>query len=263
MSYLGINGKKFLVTASTRGIGKGIAKVLLREGAVVTINGRSDDSVRRAVSELSSIARNRVYGVAADLTVESDVRELVSRSVSLMGGLDGFAYVTGPPKGGRFTELSIDDWDYGVKLLIMSALWLTKYSLPHILKSRGSMVFLTSVAIREPIPMIALSNTLRISIAGLVKTLAKELGPKGVRVNMVLPGHILTDRQRYLAERWAREKGSSPKAYFDMVAKKVPMGRLGTPEEVGEVVAFLLSPRASYVNGASIPVDGGLLNHVF
>ncbi len=261
---LGLEGKKILVTASTRGIGFGIAKVLLREGAIVTINGRYKKTVEEALSNLrSEFPKARVYGVNADLTVKEDVERLVNEAYKLMGGLDGVAYVTGPPKGGYFSELNDDDWNYGFKLLVMSAVWISRYSIPYLLKSKGSIVFVTSIAIREPIPSIALSNTLRIAIAGLIKSLVREYSPKGIRFNMVLPGYVLTDRLMSLAKRWSEEKGVSVDEYLKNLADKVPLKRVAKPEEIGEVVAFLLSPRASYVNGAAVPVDGGLILHVF
>ena len=146
----------------------------------------------------------------------------------------------------------------------MSAVWLTRYALPYLEESgKASITYLTSIAVREPIPYIALSNTLRIAVHGLVKTLAGELGSKGIRVNAVLPGHIFTDRTRELAEKKAGETGKSVEEVIEEYAREIPLKRLGKPEEIGYVVAFLISKYASYVNGASIPVDGGLLRSVF
>jgi 3-oxoacyl-[acyl-carrier protein] reductase len=262
MCGYGISGNRYLITASTRGIGKGIAKVLLREGATVVINGRYVETVESAVEELRSISKN-VYGIAADLTSQSEIKLLVSEAVKIMGGLNGIVYVTGPPKPGMFSDLDLKDWDQGVKLLIMSAVWLTYYAIPHITKAHGSLVYVGSVAIREPIPNIVLSNTLRIALAGLVKSLSKELGPRGIRVNLVLPGYIMTDRIKQLAEKIAKTEGISVNEAVKKLSSRVPLGRIGEPKEIGEVVAFLLSEKASYINGAAIPVDGGLLNHVF
>lgn len=258
----GLEGRRVLVTASTRGIGFGIAKVLLREGARVVINGRYREGVDRAVEELRGLGE--VYGVAADLTRRGDVERLVEEAVRLLGGLDALVYVTGPPRPGYFTELSPEDWDYGARLLIMSAVWLTRAALPHLEKGvEPSIVYLSSVAVKEPIPNIALSNVLRIAVQGLVKTLARELGPRGIRVNAVLPGYILTDRVRQIARDRAAREGRSEEDVLRDIASEVPLGRIGEPEEVGHLVAFLISRYASYITGASIPIDGGLLRSVF
>ncbi len=257
-----LKGYRVLVTASTRGIGYGIAKVLLENGASVVINGRSIETVTRALSRLKELGN--VYGVKADLTRQEDVEKLVEESIKFLGGLDAVVYVTGPPKPGFFNELSLNDWDYGVRLLILSAIWLTYYTLPHLRRSRNpSITFLTSVAVKEPIPNIALSNTLRIAVQGLAKTLSRELGSIGIRVNTVLPGYIMTDRVRQLIKDKARRTGKSEEEVLNDIVSEIPLKRIGEPEEVGYLVAFLISDYAKYINGASIPIDGGLLRSVF
>ncbi|NPA97965.1 MAG: SDR family oxidoreductase [Crenarchaeota archaeon] len=255
---------RVLVTASSRGIGFGIAKVLVREGAKVVISSRNRERLYRALHELNSIGSGEAYAVQADLTRREDIERLVKETVDRLGGLDALVYVTGPPRPGRFQDLELDDWEYGVRLLIMSAVWLTYYSLPYIVESANpSITYVTSVAVREPIETIALSNTLRISVHGLVKTLARELGRKNVRVNAVLPGYIYTDRIKEIASDKASRTGKSIDEVINDMVKEVPLGRIGKPEEVGYLVAFLISRYASYINGASIPIDGGLLRSVF
>ncbi len=261
---LGIEGLKVLVTASSRGIGRGIAEALLDEGCSVFINGLHEESVGKAVKELKASFGGRVEGAKADLRVSEEVLKLVKEAVKFLGGLDGLVYVTGPPKAGFFRELSIEDWDEGINLLVKSAVLLAKEAIPYLRKSRNpSIVFLSSVAVKEPIPNIALSNTLRIAVHGLMKTLARELGTEGIRVNAVMPGYIMTDRVRYIVEDRARSEGLTPDEVVEGFAKEVPLHRLGKPREVGYVVAFLLSRYASYINGVAIPVDGGLLKSQF
>jgi len=253
-----------LVTASTRGLGRGIAEVLLEEGARVVVNGRSERSVEEAVERLRGLGE--VYGVAADLNDLDAVRGLVDRAAGLLGGLDAGVYVPPPPPPGRFVEVPGEEWLGWSRGLSLSAVWFARRLLRYLEPRRdgaGGLVFVTSVAVKEPIPDIALSNVLRISIHGLVKTLARELGPRGVRVNAVLPGYFLTDRVRGLAERRARERGVSFEEVVEEMARDVPLGRLGEPRELGWAVAFLLSPLASYISGASLPVDGGRLHSVF
>ncbi len=260
-----LRGHRVLVTASTRGIGRGIAQVLLSEGARVVINGTREETVERALRELEErFGKGKVKGVVADIRFEEQVKSLVSEAIAFLGGLDALVYVTGPPKSGFFRELSASDWIDGVNLLVMSAVNLVRESLPHLRQARNpSIIFLTSVAVKEPIPNIALSNTLRIAVHGLMKTLAQELGPEGIRVNAVMPGYIMTDRVRQLAEDRSKREGRPPEEIIKEISGKIPLKRIGDPKEIGYVVAFLLSRYASYITGASIPVDGGLLKSQF
>ncbi len=249
------------MTASTRGIGFGVATVLLRRGHEVTINGSVKEHVEKAVAKLSGLGK--VHGVVADVTVRPEAERLVDEALRLMGGLDGLVFIPPPPKPGRFEELSPDDWDLGVRQLLLGPVWVTYRALPHLKASRGSVVYVSSFAIKEPVEVLALSNTIRISLAGLTRTLARELGKYGIRVNMVLPGNIETERSRQVIESRAKAKGISYEEELKVEMADVPLGRIGRPEEIGEVVEFLLSERASYVSGASIAVDGGLMHSVF
>jgi len=261
MSF-GLQGFRVLVTASTRGIGRGVAEILLENGARIVVNGRSTENVEKAVEELRG--KGEVYGVAADLTARSDVERLVKEAARMLGGLDAVVYVTGPPRPGVFEELGLEDWEYGVRLLVMSAVWTAYYALPYLKQSsRPGLVYVTSIATKEPVEGLTLSNALRIAVHGLVKTLSRELARYGVRVNAVMPGYIMTGRVRQIAEARAAKEGRSPEEVLRDIARAIPLGRLGEPREVGYLVAFLLSPYAGYITGASIPVDGGLLRSVF
>jgi 3-oxoacyl-[acyl-carrier protein] reductase len=258
----GIRGLRVLVTASSRGIGRGVAEVLLEQGARVVINGRDGSRLEEALRELRRLGE--VYGIQADLTMREDVERLVNGAAELLGGLDALVYIPGPPRPGRFRELGLEDWEQAARLLALSPVWAAYYAIPWLEKSKNpSMVFSTSVAVKEPLEDIALSNVMRISIHGLVKTLARELGPRGIRVNAILPGYIMTDRVRQVAEKRARETGKPVDEVIDEIAANVPLRRIGEPREVGYLVAFLISPYASYITGASIPIDGGLLRSVF
>ncbi len=262
MGRLGLEGLRVLVTASTRGLGRGVAEVLLEEGARVVINGSRRETVEKAVAELRALGE--VYGVPADLNSLENVERLVAEAERLLGGLDAGVYVPPPPPPGRVLEVPEEEWLKWSHGLALSPVWFARLLAPRLRGGpRGGLVYVTSIAVREPIPDIALSNVLRISIHGLVRTLAKELGPRGVRVNAVLPGYFLTDRVRSLAEKRARETGKPMEEVIKEMGSQVPLGRIGDPRELGWVVAFLLSPLASYVSGASVPVDGGRLNSVF
>jgi 3-oxoacyl-[acyl-carrier protein] reductase len=258
---LGLEGKVALVTASSKGIGYGVAKVLASEGCRVIISSRNIDSISRAKDQIVQETGNReVYAFSADLTVKEDIELLVRNVTEKFGGVDILAYNTGPPKPGTFSELSEADWDRGVKLLLMSAVWLAELLLPGMEQKKwGRLVFITSTTLRQPIPNLVLSNTVRLSLAGLSKSLATEYGAKGITSNGIMQGHILTDRQRKIAEDLSRRTGKTIDDAMKQALVEVPLRRHGTPEEVGYLVAFLASDRASYVNGAMIPIDGGMI----
>ncbi len=252
---------KVLVTASSQGIGRGIAEVLLEQGARVVINGRRKDVIEKAVKELSDTGR--VHGVVADITVKEEVERLVDKAANLLGGLDAIVYVTGSPKPGRFAELSDQDWVEGTRLLVMSAVWLVRKALRYLESSENpSITLLSSIAVKEPVPNLSLSSVLRISIHGLVKTLSRDLVEKKIRVNAVMPGYIDTSRINEILEHKSRLVGKTIEELRRELENGIPLGRLGKPKEVGYLVAFLISKYASYINGASIPIDGGLLRTV-
>jgi 3-oxoacyl-[acyl-carrier protein] reductase len=258
---LGLKDKVALVTASSKGIGYGVAKVLASEGCRVIISSRNNDAIIRARDQIVQETGNReVHAFSADLTVKDDIEQLVKIATEKFGGVDILAYNTGPPKPGTFSELSEADWEQGVKLLLMSAVWLAKRVLPSMEEKKwGRLVFITSTTLRQPIPNLVLSNTVRLSLAGLSKSLAAEYGGKGITSNGIMQGHILTDRQREIAEDTSRRTGKRIDYAMKQALLDVPLGRYGTPEEIGDLVAFLASDKASYITGAMIPIDGGMI----
>ena len=252
---IGLEGARVLVTASTRGIGFGIARAIAECGGTPTINGRSPGSVERALETLRSLGLN-AYGVPADLAVRGEASRLVREAASLMGGLDGLVYVPPPPPSGGFREVSLDDWRLSYRLLIEAAVEAVREAIN--IMGRGSIVFVTSIAAIRPMHGIVTSSVLRPGLHVLTRMLARELGPRGIRVNAVAPGLIMTDRLRALAEERARAKGTSTASELESMAGSIPLGRLGTPRDIGSIVVFLLSTLSEYVSGAVIPVAGGM-----
>lgn len=256
----GLKGKVALVTAASKGIGFGVAKVLASEGCKVVMSSRSD-TISRSRDQIVRETGNRdVYASKADLTVKEEVDQLVKSAAAKFGPVDILAYNTGPPKPGTFSELGDADWDNGVKLLLMSAVWLSKSVLLGMERKKwGRLVFITSTTLRQPIPNLVLSNTVRLSLAGLSKSIATEYGGKGITSNGIMQGHILTDRQREIAEDNSRRTGKTIDDEMKQALADVPLGRYGTPEEIGYLVAFLASDKASYITGTMIPIDGGMI----
>lgn len=201
--------------------------------------------------------------IAADLAKREDLNGVIGK-IKEIGNPEIFFFCTGGPKPGFFMEKSIEDWEKAVNLLLYPAIYLSKELIPAMIEKKwGRIIYSTSVAIKEPIPNIALSNVVRVSMAGLVRTLAKEVGEHNLTVNGIMPGIIKTDRMVQLAKDSAQREGMSVNDALNEYAKPIPAGRLGKPEEIGYLVAFLASEYGAYINGAMIPVDGGRLNSVF
>ncbi|MCE4618338.1 MAG: SDR family oxidoreductase [Desulfurococcales archaeon] len=259
---LSLQGLRAAVTASTKGIGNGIARVLLECGAKVVINGRTEEGVKEALSKLSKYG-DRVHGVAADLSNEGEAERFVKESVDFLGGLDALVYVPPPVPGGRFMALGMRLWRLSYRLLIEAAIEAVSAAYSHLIDSdNASITFITSIAAWEPLPEIATSSVLRPGLHAMTILLARELGPDGIRVNAVIPGYIETDRLVSVAGMRAKEKGTSVDEELRKMAMRVPLGRLGDPTDIGWLVAFLASPRATYITGALIPVSGGLHSSV-
>ena len=261
----GLRNKVALVTAASKGIGLGVAKVLASEGCKVVVSSRNQDSISKARDLIVKETRNNnVHAVKADLTLKEDVDRLVDQATSKFATVDILVYNTGPPKPGTFGDLSDTDWEHGVKLLLMSAVWLTKRILPTMAqKKSGRLIYITSSTLKQPVPNLVLSNTVRLSLAGLSKSLAVEYGPKGITSNGVMQGHILTDRQRQVAQDMSSRTGKNLEESMKQLVLEVPEARYGTADEVGYLVAFLASEKASYINGTMISIDGGLIRSVF
>ena len=240
---LGLTGRTAVVCGASSGIGLGIAESLAAEGANVVMFARRRELVEREAERLGAVA------VAGDVTSADDLERLVQAAVGTYGGVDILVNNSGGPPRATASELDPAQVEAAVQLLLVSVVRLTGLCLPHLERSSaGRIVNVTSSTVREPIDTLALSNIVRPSVAGWAKSLARELGPKGITVNCVAPGRIDTDR--------IREVYPDGPTAEDLAA--IPLGRLGTTRELGDVVAFLCSERASYVSGTVVLVDGAL-----
>lgn len=245
---LGITGKVALVTGGSAGIGLAAAKSLAREGCDVCISARNPERLADAVVELQEFGTT-VHAVLADMEDPDAAVRVVAETREVLGPVDILVANAGGPPAGRFVDAGLAEWDVAIQRNLLGTVRMIHAVLPE-MRSRGwgRIITITSKSVREALDGLALSNATRSAVAGVVRTLAREVGGDGVLVTNVLPGPIDTDRLRELsggAEALA-ERG-----------KGVPVGRIGRPEEVGDVVAFLASERASFVNGVSLLVDGG------
>jgi len=255
-----LSGKSALITAASKGIGYGIADILAKCGADVIITARNEENLRKAAEDLKNKHGVDVYWVKADNTKLDDLSNLVN-FVEGLGGVDIFVFNTGGPKPGNFMDLDMKDWEDSVRILLYPAVYLTRALLRRMLdKGWGRIIYSTSVAIKEPMVGLVLSNAVRLSLAGLIRTLSKEVGGKGITVNGIMPGYILTDRVKEIAIKRAEDRGVTVDDIINEIVSRIPASRMGSPQEIGYLAAFLASDYASYINGAIIPVDGGLLN---
>ena len=258
----GLSGQRVLVTASSRGIGFGAATAFLQEGASVVIN--SSNKERLSLAERALDKFGKVHGVVADLSSKDQIDHLISETINVLSGIDTLVYVTGSPKTGLFMEQGYDDWETAARLLTVSPAYLARRVAEIMIKNgvKGRMVFLASYSIREPIPNIATSNVCRIAIAGIVRTLARELAPKGIRVNAVLPGFIQTARVEQITDEASRRRGITKEQAREEIEKQIPLGYIATPAQLAKSIVFLGSEMSEYVTGTMLPVDGGLLRSI-
>jgi 3-oxoacyl-[acyl-carrier protein] reductase len=240
---LGLTGRTAIVCGASAGMGLAIAESLAREGANVAMFARHRDALERESERIGALA------VRGDVRVPRDLEQLVERTVAAFGGIDILVNNSGGPARGTALEADAEAVESAVELLLLSAVRLTRLCLPHLERGgHGRVINITSSSVREPIDGLALSNAVRPGVIGWAKTLAREVGPRGITVNSIAPGRIDTERIREVY----------PDGPSEADLESIPLRRLGETREIGDVVCFLASDRASYVTGTVIPVDGGL-----
>ncbi|MFO7696587.1 MAG: SDR family oxidoreductase [Anaerolineae bacterium] len=255
---LGIRDKVALVTAASRGLGKAAAMALAAEGARVAIAARGEEALRATALEIAGATGGTVLAVPADVSVGDDLAALVAEVETNLGAVDILVNNAGGPRPGVFSQMDDEDWLGAVELNLLSAIRLIRAVLPGMRERRwGRIVNITSIAVKQPIPDLILSNTVRSGLVAMSKTLADEVAAEGVTVNNVCPGYMLTDRVRALNEAASRAEGISVEAVMQRTVAAIPAGRIGQPEELAALIAFLASQPAAYITGATIQVDGG------
>ena len=255
---LGLTGKVALVAAASQGLGAAVALKFAEEGADVAICSRKAERVKTRAEFIRSATGANVLPLVADLTDPAAGRFLVKAVKAQFGRLDVLITNAGGPPAAPFLELSPEDFENAFQLNMMSAVRLCYAAVPHMLEQgKGSIVTITSISVKQPLDNLILSNSIRLGVIGLTKSLANELGPLGIRVNSVLPGWTRTSRVDELLESRARINGTTPTIEAERITGTFPLGRMAEPEEFARVAVFLASPAASYVHGVAMQVDGG------
>jgi len=255
---LGLRGKVALVAAASRGLGRAIALELASEGMALVLCARGAAALEAARDDIAARTRADVHTVVADLSDQAHIERVAAEAMSRFGQVDVLVTNAGGPPAGVFETHGWDAWERAVNLTLRSAVELTRAVLPGMrARTWGRIINVTSIAVKQPVDNLILSNSIRAAVTGFARTLANEVATDGVTVNNILPGYTRTERVEQLAEAKAAQEGLAPRDIVARFEQEIPMRRLGEPEEFAALAAFLASTRASYITGQSIAVDGG------
>ena len=261
---LGIKGKLALVTASSAGIGKAVSEALAAEGCNIAICSRNRETLIETARDIKNKFNIEPFWGICDLNLQKDIENFYDAVINNFGKVDILVNNCGGPIPGFFRDLSEDDWDHAYKQVLLSVVRFSNLVIPKMIEQEwGRIINITSIAVKQPIHNLMLSNSLRAGVTGFAKSLSNEFGNKNITVNNIAPGYTLTHRLYELAVNRAKTSGKSHEEILVEMAKDVPMNRLGGPEEIAAIVVFLASQKASYITGTTIQVDGGLTRAIF
>lgn len=255
---LGLKGRVAIVAAASKGLGRAVADELAKEGCEIAICARTASEIEKAAREIEAATGRNVLWRAMDVTKEDAVRSFVADTEKKFGRVDICVTNAGGPPAKKFLDITLDEWRAAVDLTLMSSVYFAREVLPRMQRNKwGRLLTITSVSVKQPIDGLLLSNSLRAAVTGMAKTLANEFGSSGITVNNVCPGYTRTERLDELAVHQAKMTGKRPEEIFQTWSAQIPIGRVAEPSEFAAMVAFLASERASSINGATIPIDGG------
>jgi 3-oxoacyl-[acyl-carrier protein] reductase len=260
---LQLKNKVALVAGASKGLGLAVASALAAEGALVSISSRDEKAIAEAAAQIQRATGAQVMSAAVDVRSPDAIERWVKSTADRFGGIDALMTNSGGPPAGA--AISFDDraWQDATELLLFSVVRMVRAVVPHMQKrGGGALLMSTSSSVKEPNPILGLSTVLRASVAALAKTLSIELAPSNIRVNQIVPGRIDTDRVRHLDDVSAKKQGITIEQAKARSVSSIPLGRYGETEEFGRVGAFLLSPAASYMTGATVQVDGGAIRSI-
>lgn len=256
---LGLKDKRAMVTGASRGLGYAVAKTLSAEGSLVAINSRTAEKINAATAQIAKETGGKVFGLVGDVSQPREPEELVQAAAEKLGGLDILVCNAGGPPPGAFESFDEATWQKAMDLSFMSHVRLISAALPYLRDSKAASVLtVTSYSVKQPIPNLVLSNSVRAATVGLTKSLALELGREGIRFNSILPAWTKTERIRELMVARAKSNGTTVEEEIAKQSKESPLGRMADPQEFANAAAFLVSPAASYITGVMLTVDGGM-----
>ena len=261
---LGLKDKRAFVAGSSRGLGFATALTLAREGCQVAVNSRHEEKIKAAAEKITHETGRPAFGFAADVSDAASAVSLIGSAVEALGGLDILITNAGGPPSGSFEIFDEATWQKAVDVSLMSHVRLIRAALPHLRKSDSpSVLTMTSYTVKQPVPYLVLSNSIRAATVGLTKSLALELGKEKIRFNSILPGWTETERVQELMAFRAQNNGTDVESESAKQTAEIPLGRMGQPQEFANAAAFLVSPAASYIHGVILAVDGGILKGTF
>lgn len=261
---LGLKNKVALVAASSRGLGRAVAEELAAEGASLILCARDQNVLQKTRDAIAKQTGATVLAVTTDLTDMAQMKRLVETANSKFGQIDILITNSGGPPAGRFEQLTLEHWEQAVRLTLFSTTELVRHVLPGMrARGWGRVLNITSIAVKQPVDNLILSNSLRAAVTGFARTLANEVAADGVTVNNILPGYTRTERVEELANMMADKQGITAEEFKAKWEREIPMRRLGEPREFAAVAAFLVSERASFITGISVQVDGGWIKSLF
>jgi 3-oxoacyl-[acyl-carrier protein] reductase len=261
---LGLKDRVAIVAASSQGLGKAVAMGLAREGAKVALCARTAATLNATAEEIRKATGVEVFSKTVDVTSYDQVRAFVGETVQRFGRLDICVTNAGGPPAKPFSDTTVEDWQNGVNLNLMSALYFAREVLPLMQQRKwGRLITITSSSVKQPIDNLILSNSVRSAVSGLAKSLSNEYAKDNVLVTNVCPGYTLTARLDELSGKLAAAEGVTPQQIRDRWASQIPLRRLGRPDEFADLVVFLASERSSYITGVSIAVDGGFIKGIY
>ena len=265
---LGLENKVALVLASSKGLGFACAKGLYEEGANVIICSRSEENLKIAKEKIetsdSLTSDNKIFPIVADLIDEDQIKNLVEMTLKEFGRIDILVHNVGGPPSRPIDKITKEEWSNSINLNLRSFIRITDLIIPVMKNQKsGRIIAITSVSVKQPLNNLVLSNTTRLGVVGFAKTLANEYGQYNILVNVVCPGPTLTDRMKELINTTVKETGSTYEEVEKTWVDPIPIGRLGKPEELANLVVFLASEKASYITGTTVQVDGGFVKGTF
>lgn len=261
---LGLKDKRAFIAGSSRGLGFATALTLAREGCKVAINSRDEEKVKAAAEKIVNETGAQAHGVAGNVGDASTADALIKSTVELLGGLDILITNAGGPPAGSFETFDEETWQKAVDSSFMSHVRLIRAALPHLRKSDSpSVLTFTSYTVKQPIPNLVLSNSVRAATVALTKSLAMELGKENIRFNSILPGWTMTERVEELMAFRAKNNNTTVEDEIAKQTAEIPLGRVGQPQEFANAAVFLISPAASFIHGVALAVDGGIIKSAF